>query len=74
MALFLRQQGPRSELQERVAAELQEKLKTQQGIVQEADLGKAHDHDQQHHTRGAGVLIWSLILLLLIAVVWWASR
>lgn len=35
MALFIRQQNERTELQERVAAELREKLKTEQNVTYE---------------------------------------
>lgn len=72
MALFLRQDVPRSELQERIAAELREKMKTAQGGNEPADLSVAHDHHTRHTTRGAGVLITLLMLALLGAIIWWS--
>jgi hypothetical protein len=73
MALFVKQQQERSELQERIAAELREKSRLQNVSAAPADLGKAHDYDQQQNTRVAGMIISVLGLLLIAVLVWWAS-
>lgn len=62
MALFLRQNENRSELQQRVAAELQEKLRSTPHI-EDTDKQKAAILENQHQTRGAGVLIAVLTLI-----------
>lgn len=72
MALFLKQDESRSELQQRVAAELQEKLKTNPDIT--GDKPDPAILDNQHETRIAGKVILLLALLLVIAIVILALR
>lgn len=64
MALFLKQDEQRSQLQTKISADLKERLKDRQSITQnEQDPAIL---DNQHQTRGAGVLIAVLVLILLI--------
>lgn len=72
MALFLRQDGGRSELQQRVAAELQAKLKNEPSL--EYDKPDPAILDNQHQTRLAGKFILFLALLLVIAIIILALR
>lgn len=67
MALFLRQDGSRSELQQRVAAELQEKLKNKPGLQYEKPDPAILDN--QHETRFAGRVILVVIFILIAAIV-----
>ncbi|MBC7746579.1 hypothetical protein H7Y40_01200 [Pedobacter sp.] len=64
MGLFIRNEGPRTELQARIAAELQEKQKNQPSL--EAEKVDPAFLDNQHHTRSAGVI---LVVLALAAIV-----
>lgn len=67
MGLFLRQDGGRSELQTKLAAELQDRLKEKTDIehkkVDPAFL------ENQHETRPAGMVIMVLVGVLMIAIV-----
>lgn len=72
MALFLKQDETRSELQQRVAAELQEKLKTNPDIT--PDKPDPAILDNQHETRLAGKVILILLALLVIAIIILALR
>lgn len=71
MGLFLRQDEQRSEVQRRVATELQERLR-----AAEAEKGEHEPAfmENQHQTRLAGVVIGLLILALCIALVIFALR
>lgn len=64
MGLFIRNQDPRSELQSRVAAELQERLKERSTI--EAEKVEPAFTEKHHHTRPAGVLIVALVVITVI--------
>ena len=72
MALFLKQDETRSELQQRVAAELQEKLKTNPDIA--GDKPDPAILDNQHETRIAGKMILILLALLAVAIILLALR
>ena len=72
MALFLRQDGGRSELQQRVAAELQAKLKNEPNL--QYDKPEPAILDNQHQTRLAGRFILLLVLLLVVAIIILALR
>lgn len=72
MALFLRQDDSRTELQQRVAAELQEKLKNEGNLQYEKPDPAILDN--QHQTRIAGKVIIFLIALLVIALIVLALR
>lgn len=67
MGLFLRQDEQRSEIQTRVAAELQERLRNKPSIEQGETSPAALDG--QHETRKAGMVIIVLFVLLVLAVV-----
>ncbi len=72
MGLFLRQDEQRSDVQQRVAAELQERLR-QQTLENQAEVDPAF-LEGQHTTRKAGMVIMVLMILLIIAVVVFAIR
>lgn len=72
MALFIRQQDNRSELQSRVAAELRERLR-QSGEIVPAEPEES-EYLQAHQTRTPGVVIVILSIVLLVVVVLWASK
>ena len=72
MGLFLRQDESRSELQQRVAAELQEKLRNDSDL--QYDKPTPAILDNQHETRIAGKVILVLIVLLVIAIIMFALR
>lgn len=67
MAIFIKQQDQRSQLQEKIAAELQEKLKTTGGLQDPdaLDPEKTTVMQNQHKTRSAGIVI---VILLLVAI------
>ena len=67
MGLFLRQDGGRSELQTKLAAELQDRLKEKTDVThKEVDPAFL---ENQHETRPAGMVIMILIGLVMIAIV-----
>ena len=72
MGLFLRQDESRSELQQRVAAELQEKLKNDPNLTY--DKPEPAILDNQHDTLIAGKVILFLILLLVVTIIILALR
>ncbi len=72
MALFLKQDETSSELQQRVAAELQEKLKVNPDITN--DKPDPAILDNQHETRIAGKVILILLALLAAAIILLALR
>jgi hypothetical protein len=72
MGLFLRQDEQRSEVQQRVAAELQERLR-------QSSLGEPKETEPtmlegNHQTRLAGMVIMLLLIALFIGVVVFAIR
>ena len=68
MALFLRQHEDRSKLQSKVAADLEERLKSREQIkVEKPDSAILED---QHTTRGLGVTV-AVIVILTIGVIFW---
>ncbi len=72
MGLFLRQDEQRSDVQERVAAELQERLR-KQTLDNQTETDPAF-LEGQHTTRKSGMIIMILMVLLVIAVVVFAIR
>lgn len=72
MALFLRQDEQRSEVQKRVATELQDRLREKNRIETEDVEPAALDNN--HTTRPAGMVIMVLLVLLVIAIVAFAVR
>lgn len=67
MGLFLRQNEDRSELQTRIAAELQEKLRSTS--LDESDPVEPQLLANQHHTRTAGVVITILTFILIVVAI-----
>jgi cell division protein FtsX len=72
MGLFLRQDEQRSEVQQRVAAEMQERLR-KSSLEKQKDVEPAF-LENQHTTRKAGMIIIVLVGLLCVAVVVYAIR
>lgn len=72
MGLFLRQDEQRSEVQKRVATELQERLR-QTTTVDTGDHDPAMLEDH-HETRKAGMIIMVLLMLLFVALIVFAIR
>jgi hypothetical protein len=72
MAMFLRQDEQRSEVQKRVAAELQERLRNAPP-AEPADLEPV-SLENQHPTSRAGMVIMVLLFMLAIAIVVFAVR
>lgn len=66
MALFVRQTEQRSQLQEKLAAELKGKLKTQDIQAKEVESTLLED---AHKTRPAGLVIGLLLILVVIVAV-----
>lgn len=64
MALFLNDKDNRSELQNRVAAELKERLKQKQAVAY--DKPEPSILDNQHTTSSTGI-IWAIVLVLVVA-------
>ena len=67
MGLFLRSNENRSELQSRVASELQEKIRTTQLQTDDSEPEPRY-LENQHQTRSAGIVI-SLLAIVLVLVV-----
>ena len=72
MGLFLRQNEDRSELQTRVAAGLQEKLRSTS--IEPTEPPEQQFLANQHHTRTAGVVITLLVFLLIIVAIFAVSQ
>lgn len=71
MALFVRQTEDRSKLQERLAAELQEKAKAR--ALRENQSGDIEDSEYLKDTKSTTSLagIWVAIVLIFVAIVVW---
>ena len=71
MALFVRQTEDRSKLQERLAAELQEKAKAK--AVRETQNGDIEDSEYLKNTKSTTSLagVWVAIVLIFVAIVVW---
>lgn len=72
MGLFIKDNQGRDQLQSKVASDLEQRLKDRQQL--EADEPEPQFTENSHQTRGAGVLIALLALVLLIVIVIWASQ
>lgn len=70
MGLFLRQDEQRSEVQKRVATELQERLRQTKPV--ETGDSEPTMLENQHTTRIAGMVIIILVAVLMIAVIAYA--
>lgn len=66
MGLFIRNQDPRSDLQNKVAAELQERLR--QGDAPKAEEVEPAFNENQHNTRPVGVIVIVLIVAAVIVI------
>lgn len=64
MALYIKKDDERSDLQQKIASELQDKLHTSSVEAEEVDPAFL---DGNHQTRPAGMII--MVLLLLVAIV-----
>lgn len=66
MALFIRQQDQRSELQERIATELREKLKTESQL--EYDKPVNNFEESSHESQQLGPVVILVIAIVLLGV------
>lgn len=66
MGLFVNQQDQRSELQERIAAELREKAKAS-GLQEKASLDGVEDVKYLEGTKQTTTLAWAWILIVIMA-------
>lgn len=72
MGLFLQQNGQRSQLQEQIAAELQEKLHRQPEPSH--DEVEPRFMENQHQTRYAGILISIMVIAAIIIALFIAAN
>lgn len=72
MGLFLRQNEQRSEVQKRVATEMQERMR-QTSLKEQEELEPAF-LENQHTTRTAGMVIMLLVAVLCVAAIVYAVR
>lgn len=72
MGLFLRQDEQRTEVQQRVANDLKERMR--QKSLKERDEVEPAFLENQHTTRTAGVVMIVLVVLICIAVIVFAIR
>lgn len=72
MGLFLRQDEQRTEVQKRVATELQERLR--QTSVQDPKDLESTFLENQHTTRNAGMVVIVLVVALVVATIIYAVR
>lgn len=68
MSLFVRQDEKRSQLQEKLAADLKGKLKTNDVQLEKPESTILED---AHETRNAGVVIAVLIVIIIITTIVW---
>lgn len=71
MALFIRQQDQRSELQERIAAELREKLKNEKQLQYEKP--QSNIEDDSHESQHLGPVLVIVAALVFLGVVYLLS-
>ena len=72
MGLFLRQDEQRSQLQSKVATELQEKMRRAQLEDLPTDT-PPRLLENQHQTRPAGIIIGILLIFLVVGTVWFLA-
>lgn len=72
MALFIRQDDQRSELQERIAAELREKLKTEQNVTYEKPENNIESSTHESQNLGPIVVLVVAVVLLGVAYLFFA--
>lgn len=68
MGLFVNQQDQRSELQERIAAELREKAKAS-GLQEKASVDGVEDVRYLENTKQTTTLAWAWVLIFIMACV-----
>lgn len=66
MGLFIRNEDSRSELQSRIAAELQERLREQPSL--KAEKVEPAFNENQHNTKPAGIVVLIMVVLLIVAI------
>lgn len=67
MALYVKRDEQRSQLQEKVATELQERLRSKDISAKEVDPAFL---ENAHQTRPAGMIIMILLFLMALVIVW----
>lgn len=74
MGLFIGQNEKRSELQSKIIADLQEKVRATSEIESEAKEPEPQFLENQHETRTAGVVIGLLVVFLGVVIVFIIAR
>ncbi|HEX4662117.1 MAG TPA: hypothetical protein VH144_00720 [Candidatus Saccharimonadales bacterium] len=70
MALFIRQDEQRSQLRAKVTADLQDRMKKTSSI-EPTDVSKdATILQNQHQTKGRGIIIAIIVVIIIIAALW----
>ena len=72
MALFIRQDENQTRLQSKVAADLQDRLNSRAKVS--AEKPEASILEEQHKTRGAGILIAVLVVIAIGVAIWMFGR
>lgn len=74
MGLFLRQDENRSELQSKIIADLQEKVRGNSSLEGMHTEPEPQYLANQHETRLAGVIISILVIILIVVIIYVASQ
>lgn len=74
MGLFIGQNEKRSELQSKIIADLQEKVRQTNSLEGEPETPEPAFLDHQHETRTAGVVIGLLLIALIVAIIFIVAR
>lgn len=71
MAIFIRQEDARSELQQRIAAELQDKAKKRLDLAEAPDLVEDSQYIKGTKRTTSLAWVWVLILIAFVAIAIW---
>lgn len=74
MGLFIGQNEKRSELQSKIVADLQQKVRATGSVEGESKEPEPTLLENQHETRTAGVVIGLLLVVLVIVIIFIAAR
>lgn len=74
MGLFIGQNEKRSELQSKIIADLQEKVRSTSVLEGEPEPVESTLLENQHETRSAGVVIAVLVTILVAVIVFMVAR
>ena len=71
MGLFIRQEDSRSELQQRIAAELQEKAKKRLDLTEAPDLVEDSQYIKGFKRTTSLAWVWALIVIAFVVIAIW---